>query len=69
MPVVFWPMESVLNRGGMKDKAIGWIRKEFKKTMEQRLDPNGKIRHLFSRDAMKIRAVALRDDPGFKGVT
>ena len=68
MPVVFWPMESALHRGSMEGKAIGWIRKKFKETMEQRLDPNGKIYHLLFGNAMKIRAVNLRNDPGFKGI-
>ena len=36
--------------------------------MEQRLDPNGKICHFLFGDAMEIRAVNLRDDPGFKRV-
>jgi hypothetical protein len=32
MPVVFWPMESTLDRGSMKSETIRGIGKEFKKT-------------------------------------
>jgi hypothetical protein len=34
MPVVFWPMESTLNRGSMESKTIRGIRKEFIEAME-----------------------------------
>src|SRR4030042_3669139 len=68
MPVVFWPVESIPNRRGMKGKTVRGVREKFKKRIKQRLDPDGKVLHLFFSEAMKIRTVNLRDDPGFNGV-
>jgi hypothetical protein len=53
----------------MEGKTIGWIRKQFIKASEQRLDPNRKIPYLLFGDVMKIGGMDLWDDPGLKGET
>jgi len=69
MPVIFRAMESLLNRGGVKSKAVRRIGKQSRKPDEQGLNRHREIFCLFLTDAMEIRAVGFWHDPGLERKT
>jgi len=61
-------MKSIPNRRSMNRHTVRGVGQELEKPMEERLNSGGEVCHLLFRHAVKIRAVNLRDDPGFEGV-